>query len=142
MMKSRIEKFSGIGIGVIAGIALVVSCGDKMEHGAAQQDMSISGSGGGTCSGSCTVTGPIAVSSVQQPVTVSGNVGVSGSVAVSGIASPVSIAGPINVAGPLKVITADTARTTKTSAARAILKRAPSQRRLVRLPGGTVPLPR
>jgi hypothetical protein len=109
-MSRKIDRFLSVGVGVIGGIALVVSCGDRMKHLSAQEDMSSP-----NCGGSCSVSGPISISSVQQPVTVtaekpipvsgdvrvSGTVGVSGSVAVSGIASAIS------VAGPLKVITAD-----------------------------------
>lgn len=120
-MKNRVKRWSSVAAGIAAGVALVVSCGDQTRQSGAEGDMSVGGSGGGACSGTCTVAGPI---TLQQPVAVtasdalpvSGSVAVTGAVAVSSVAAPVKVAGPVDVnvagpvtvAGPVKAITADT----------------------------------
>ena len=107
-------------VGFIGGVAAVMSCNNTALV-LADQDM------GGTCGAACTISGPITVSSVEQPVNVQvqqpvavtasqplpvslsdpnpvpvsvsapNPLPVSGTVAVSSIASPVSIAGPVDV---------------------------------------------
>ncbi len=114
-MAERVKRWSNLVVGMVAGIALVISCGDHMRPGDATSppsDMS-SPASAGSC---CTIDGPIAI---QQPVAVTAaadGLAVSGTVAVSGIGSAVNIAGPVDVnvaspvsiAGPIKTITAET----------------------------------
>jgi len=59
-MRTKRSAVLWIVVGFVAGIAAVVSCGNTALV-IAQQDM------GGSCAGSCTVSGPIAI---QQPVNV------------------------------------------------------------------------
>ncbi len=114
-MKIKLTQLAPLSIGLILGIALVVACGDSLEVSGAQQNGADAGVGAGTCSGICTVTGPIAVTATD-PIPVRGDVGVSGSVVVSAVTAPVKIAGtvdvhvggPVAIAGTVKVVSADT----------------------------------
>jgi hypothetical protein len=58
-MRGRTERIASVGIGAIAGIALVMSC-NKIEHTAAQEDM------GGAC---CSTSGPITIAGKPKVVT-------------------------------------------------------------------------